>query len=346
MCLWLLQLQLHCLHVLRQPNLHIAVATMSPCEVRDELQGLVLGGELAALVEGEALYILSESLQILSFVEREHVLVVLGDEGIVSHFALGKLRILILQEAHDVEVVVWPFFAVYDRTTLDADATTVCLHLVPDAVDGVDVSGIASEGGYISHAGIHIGGTNGMSHCLVLLQYRFVALRVFCLNLGLAMIVEEELSLVQVFLVASGEIEFAESHLCYLVSRYHASLTSLWTHLLDHAVGVADGDVEELAATCSLPVSHGTLHHMTEVVELMTQVFLHAPALVACPEVRMLGVLGAGCVEVSIRLLSLTDDVEHTVDISLQLLVWISLEHVASTLDGLVWVGISILLLM
>ena len=98
--------------------------------------------------------------------------------------------------------------------------------------------------------------------------------------------------------------------------------------------------IEELAATCSLPVSHGTLHHVAEVVELMAQVFLHAPSSVASPEVRMLWVLGAGCVEISIRLLSLTDDVEHTVDISLEFLVWIGLEHVASALDSLVWVGI------
>ena len=57
-----------------------------------------------------------------------------------------------------------------------SDIEFLAYDVVPDAVDGVDISGIASEGGYICHAGIHIGGTYGMSHSLILLQYRFVAL--------------------------------------------------------------------------------------------------------------------------------------------------------------------------
>ena len=124
------------------------------------------------------------------------------------------------------------------------------------------------------------------------------------------------------------------------MSRYHTSLSWVRTYFANHAVGIADSDVEELAATCSLPMSHGTLHHVTEVVELMAQVFLHAPALVACPEVRMLRVLCTGGIEISVSLLSRSDDVEHAVDIRLEFLVRVGLEHVAGTFDGLVWVGI------
>jgi hypothetical protein len=87
-------------------------------------------------------------------------------------------------------------------------------------------------------------------------------------------------------------------------------------------------------------VSHGTFYHVTEVVELMAQVFLHAPALVACPEVRMLRVLCTGGIEISVSLLSRSDDVEHAVDIRLEFLVRVGLEHVAGTFDSLVWVGI------
>ena len=124
------------------------------------------------------------------------------------------------------------------------------------------------------------------------------------------------------------------------MSRYHASLSWVRTYLLNHAVGIADGDVEELAATCSLPVSHGTFYHVTEVVELVAQILFLAPALVASPEMRMLRILCTGGIEVSVRFLSLTDDVEHAVDISLQLIVWIGLEHIAGALDSLVRVGI------
>ena len=48
--------------------------------------------------------------------------------------------------------------------------------VVPDTVDGVDIGSIAGEGCYICHAGIHIGGTYGMTYCFVLLQYWFVTL--------------------------------------------------------------------------------------------------------------------------------------------------------------------------
>ena len=55
---------------------------------------------------------------------------------------------------------------------------------------------------------------------------------------------------------------------------------------------------------------------------------------------RMLWVLCTGGIEVSVSLLSRSDDVEHAVDICLEFLVRVGLEYVAGTLDGLVWVGV------
>ena len=54
----------------------------------------------------------------------------------------------------------------------------------------------------------------------------------------------------------------------------------------------------------------------------------------------MLRVLCTGGIEISVSLLSRSDDVEHAVDIRLEFLVRVGLEHVAGTFDGLVWVGI------
>ena len=51
--------------------------------------------------------------------------------------------------------------------------------VVPDAVDGVDVSRVAGERGNVGHARIHISGANGVTDSLVLINYRLVALRVF-----------------------------------------------------------------------------------------------------------------------------------------------------------------------
>ncbi len=179
-----------------------------------------------------------------------------------------------------------------------------------------------------------------MTYSLVLLQNRLVALRIFLFDGSLSTIVEEEFSLFEIFLVACSEIELAERHLCNLMSRNHTSLSWIRTYLANHAVGIADSDVEELAAACSLPVSHGTLNHVSKVVKLMAQVLFLAPALFASPEMRMLWVLCTCGIEISVSLLSRSDDVEHTVNICLEFLVRVGLEHVAGTLDGLVWVGI------
>ena len=237
-------------------------------------------------------------------------------------------------------VVLAESLAVVGGSDTSGDVELLAHDIVPDAVDGVDIGGIAGEGSYICHTGIHIGSTNGMTYSLVLLQNRLVTLRIFLFDRCLATIVEEELSLVEIFLVACSEIELAESHFGNLMSWYHASLSWVRTYFANHAVGIADGDVEELAATCSLPVSHGTFYHVTEIVELMAQILFLAPTLVASPEMRMFRILCTGGIEISVSLLSWSDDIEHAVDIRLEFLVWVGLEHVAGTLDGLVWVGI------
>ena len=233
-------------------------------------------------------------------------------------------------------IVLAESLAVAGSTNTTGDIEFLAHDIVPDAVDGVDIGGVAGEGGYIGHSRIHIGGAHCVTHCLVLLQYRLVALRVFCLDLCLPTIVEEELCLIKIFLVSCDQIELAECHFGNLMARNHACLSWVRPHLSNHAVGVADGDVEELPASCSLPVSHGTFNHVAQIIQFMAQIFFHAPSLVACPEVRMFRVLCTGGIEVAIGFLCRSDDIEHAVDVSLQLLVWVSLQHIACTLDSFV----------
>ena len=78
--------------------------------------------------------------------------------------------------------------------------------VVPDPVDGVDVALVPREGGDIGHAGVHVGGADGVAHGLALLQDRQVRLVVFIPILGLAALIQEELGLVQVLLLTGGEI--------------------------------------------------------------------------------------------------------------------------------------------
>ena len=124
------------------------------------------------------------------------------------------------------------------------------------------------------------------------------------------------------------------------MTRYDAGLSRIRTYLLTYHVGIADGDVEELTAACGLIVGDGALHHVAEVVEFVAQVFLLAPTGVASPFVGLLRILGAGGVEIAVRLLFRGVDIEHGVDIGYELLVGIGLQDIAGTLDGLVGVCI------
>ena len=79
---------------------------------------------------------------------------------------------------------------------------------------------------------------------------------------------------------------------------------------------------------------------MTKVIQLVAQEVFRLPALLACPLMGVCGIDGTGRVEIAVRLLGSCYDIEHRVDISLQLLVWEGLEHIRGTLDGLVDIGI------
>ena len=152
----------------------------------------------------------------------------------------------------------------------------------------------------------------------------------------LSALVQEELRLVQVLLLARGEVQLREGHLGDLVAGDDAGLAGAGAHFTDHAVRVADGDVQEVALAGGLPVRHGRLHHMAQVIELVAQLLVVHPALVARPLVRMLGVHRPGRVQVAVRLLGLRHDGDDAVDIRLQFLVRIGLEHVGGAFDGLI----------
>ena len=212
--------------------------------------------------------------------------------------------------------------------------------VVPDAVDGLDVALVAGQRGHVGHAGIHVGGAHGVAHGLVLLGHGLVALRVLLLDGGLAAVVEQELGEVEVALLAGGQVEAGHRHLGYLVTRHDAHLAWVGPYLLAGHVGIAAGNVEELALARSLPVGHGALHHVAEVVEFVREVFLLHPAAVASPVVRVGGVLRACGVEVAVGLLCSADDVDDGVAVGLQALVRIGLQDVGGPLQRLVGVGV------
>ena len=142
---------------------------------------------------------------------------------------------------------------------------------------------VARKGRHVSHAAVHIFCTYGVAHCFTLLYHGLVRLRIEVLACCLATHVEEVLCLLEIFLVARNEIQFAETHLGYLMARHYVHLILCWTHLAAHAVGVAYGDIEERAFARGNIVRTGCLKHVAEVVELMAE-FLHLlPTFAASP---------------------------------------------------------------
>ena len=72
----------------------------------------------------------------------------------------------------------------------------------------------------------------------------------------------------------------------------------------------------------------------------MREVLLLYPTAVACPVVRVCGVLRTCCIEVAIRLLCFRDDVNDRVTVSLQAFVWIGLKDVSSSYKCLIRIGV------
>ena len=179
-----------------------------------------------------------------------------------------------------------------------------------------------------------------MTHRLVLLDHGLVGLAVGILARGQATTVEEVLGLVEIFTVTCHEVEFHESHLGNLVSGHTIYLPLPQSDLAADAVGIADGDVEEVALARGLIVGNGTFEHVAKVVELMAQHLDLLPALGAMPLVRVLGVHGPGGVKVTVGLLSALHDLEHRIDIGHKTLVGIGLQRITGTFDGLIDIGV------
>ena len=124
------------------------------------------------------------------------------------------------------------------------------------------------------------------------------------------------------------------------MARHHASLSRIGTHLATYAVGITLGDVQKLIAACGLLMSHGALYHVSQVVQLMTQVLFLLPPFASCPLVRMLRVHRARRIEIAVGFLCCRHDIEHAVYIVCQFRVGICLEQITSPLDGFIHISV------
>ena len=126
----------------------------------------------------------------------------------------------------------------------DTALSLIHIYIVPDAVDGMNVGGVSRQGGYVGHTCIHICGANGVSHSFILLNHRLMCLAVFIGTTGISTLVEEELGLVEVFLVSGNQIKFGKCHFGNLMSGDTDLLSFACTDFTAYAVGISDGDIE------------------------------------------------------------------------------------------------------
>ena len=214
--------------------------------------------------------------------------------GKVRQFVVGTKGLALVTGAHTTRDVIF----------LGND-------VVVDGIDSLQISLITRQGSHIGHSCIHIAGTNGVSPSLFLVNNGLVALGIDVLDMCLATIVQQELSLVQVFLLARQHVETSQSHLSNLMTRNHTSLSVLGTHLADDTISITLGNVQELIRTRSLIVGTGSIHHVAQVIKLMAGMLLSSPALMGSPTVRVLRIDGTGGIEIAISLLGSSHNVEH-----------------------------------
>ena len=121
---------------------------------------------------------------------------------------------------------------------------------------------------------------------------------------------------------------------------HHTGLPGVGTHFLYHTLGIALGYVEEFVGACGLVVGAGGVDHVPQVVELMAQYFLLHPTPVARPLMGLLGVDGAGGIQIAVGFLGGGHHVEHAVDVVLQFLVGVGLQYIAGAFYRLVHIGV------
>ena len=189
----------------------------------------------------------------------------------------------------------------------------------------MNIGSISCQGGYVGHTCIHICGANGVSHSFILLNHRLMCLAVFIGTTGISTLVEEELGLVEVFLVSGNQIKFGKCHFGNLMSGNTDLLSLACADFTAYAVSVSDGDIEEVLLSGGLVVGDGAFHHVPQVVELVAQVFYLFPAFVSRPFVGMFWIHGSAGIKVSVRFLCGGYDNEHAVNVFGQFLIGIRL---------------------
>ena len=214
-------------------------------------------------------------------------------------------------------------------------------HVLPDALQRVGVSLFAGEGRHVGHARVHVRGAHRVADRLVLVHHFLVRLVVRAAGPFRAVrsaLVQHEPGQAQVAGIAGHPVELDEPHLGDLVPRPDGLLAG--TERAVEQLGRPEGHVQQGSLARRLVVRDRGLVEMAEVVELVAVYLLPLPPPLSRPPVRVLGINGAGRVEVTVRLLGRGDLRDEAVQVGFQPGVRTNAERVGGALDHLVEVRV------
>ena len=135
-------------------------------------------------------------------------------------------------------------------------------HVLPDTLQGLLISLVASEGSHVGNARVEIAGTHGVAHNLILPEDGHVVLRILA---GLVPVstttclIDKILGAFEVLLVARHLIELAERHLDDGMPARTVDLPLVGAEGLADEVCVLDGHVEEGLLARRTIVGNGAL---------------------------------------------------------------------------------------
>ena len=146
-------------------------------------------------------------------------------------------------------------------------------------------------------------------------------------------LVNEIFGKLQMFFILCHLIESHKGHLRYLMTGISGFLTGRISYIFINTIYIANGCVQKFPFSGCLIIGYSTFHHMTQAVEL---VVIHKVCKAFFQTIQ--NIIG---VQIPVRLLCRTDDINGLIRRCLQLLVRMPHERVGHSLQPLI--GITVL---
>ena len=208
-------------------------------------------------------------------------------------------------------------------------------NVLPQLFTGCKKFLVFCSGSHLCHSGIQIYGSYCMAFCLILVPHWLSCLIILLLHISiipeafipilftllvkkqrlLTSLVNKIFCQLQMLLIFRDIIQGAEGHLCYLMAWIPGDLAVFHAKMVIDAVCIADSNIQESPFSCSLIICYCRLGHMPQTVQLM---MIHKIGKSFFQTID--NIVG---VQISVRLLGLSNQLNRLVCSFLQFLIWV-----------------------